>query len=83
MGRSRPSACDATCTSQARCSTHSRLKAWASVLPITTGPWLRSSSTGLQSCGAPALARMRAPSSACTVMPSKSWYATLPYSWAA
>ena len=46
----------------------------AGCAPIVTGPWLRSSSTVRPS----ALRRMRSPSSAWTVMPSKSWYATLP-----
>ncbi|MCY1312731.1 hypothetical protein D9M70_631780 [compost metagenome] len=68
-GCSSPSACDATWISQARCTSHMMLKACARVRPMTTGPWLRSSSTGLP----PEEARMRAPSSRCTVMPSNSW----------
>jgi mannose-1-phosphate guanylyltransferase/mannose-6-phosphate isomerase len=79
IGSASPIACVATCTSHARLSSHISENVSASVRPIATGPWFLSSSTGRP----PALATMRRPSSRCTVIPSKSWYAILPYSCAA
>ena len=78
--RARPLPCVASCTSQARLTVHIRQQRTAAAC---------GRSSPARGCAAAAPAgrrrcrRMRAPSSAWTVMPSNSWYATLPKSCAA
>ena len=60
------------------CSVHRVANARGTSSAHASRPWLRRITAGRS----PMLRTSRGPSSACTVMPSKSWYATLPCSCA-
>ena len=69
-----PIAVDATWISHARFRSHRIANARGTVSAHASKPWLRRITAGLS----PIARISRGPSSAWTVMPSKSWYASLP-----
>ncbi len=79
IGFRAPALLAAICTSQARCSVQSVMKASGTDGPQASRPWLRR----ITAFFCPMLPTKRVFSPSSTVMPSKSWYATPPCSCAA